>query len=1031
MKIQLFLADQEVELNDKVAFPLNKSFENLWNPTDIIVEYSKSIKIPATAANNRLMANAYRIDRQFVVNENNTNIGLYLDPLKRIPMKLVYNGTILLDGYAKYQSATSNSKETYYTFNLHGVLGDIFQSLLDCVVDSTKLTDEQKAEADGGAKYVISSTWDSQLINKEFVKASWNDKLTSIATSATNPHRHIGMAPAYRGLYSDFESNSILGLDYDPMSIDLSKYEVSSVEDGLKKHWFNVLTHLNGYTEEKANARVDALDFNMILPNGLNEHNMRQFRSYEQKPYIYFYSLMNMYQKKCKELTGYEIKLDSSWFNINNPYWTRLCYMFDYLSVKGATTDSSLPFTGYSEKLCDTEYFTSEAKYNITDTAVLSKGDITIDSFTLGMQVKATPAWNVANPNSVVINMPYKAHIKMDVIVETGGTKQHNYFWGGVGDPTTGSGPNSGYLDKWTDDEYIYMATKTEYDSKNNKLVWNGYLTVPSFKITHKAGDSISITYDVQYITGTYAGNSRYKWTYSYTNTDGGTSGPTGIPYMGDIGKNEWLTVVNNEDYKFIFPNVTYNSNWRTSTTCDLKNLYTKDESLFNVILQYTKMFGLIWKPDYQNKTIDLMTRKSYFKDYEVVDWTDKVDKSKGLTIEPVSFNSKYVIFNYEDVEGYRYSGYKNKYGVDYGEKKLTTKYNFDTKEDKLFSQKIHPSSISCKSYSTIQDLWSWDTLATLANRESDVNMIDCEDDAQTSSITLNNWYFRNENVGTDYPHRISDASEREINDGKYYWLDNNFGIRLGCITETYALPQFSPVFPASVGNPTIGCLFNCPNDDYTKDFQISSAQGSYIYDVCWGKYINERYNANNKKVTCYVKLSPVEYEQFNFKTFVTVDNQLFVVNKIQDYDVNNVVTKVELIQVSDINGYTAQNIEFKEVIYYGDEINISPSVSTVDNTSYVGYGGIKVRCYPRLDGVADITITKISGNVNSNLVAYDWQSADDDIEEDDPLTPVNAGDGTLIFRWSAPSFNASEEWRIKITAFGESRYIPVYISYN
>ena len=1027
MKIQLFLADKEVELNDKVAFPLNKSFENLWNPTDIIVEYSKSIKIPATAANNRLMANAYRIDRQFVVNENNTNIGLYLDPLKRIPMKLVYNGTILLDGYAKYQSATSNSKETYYTFNLHGVLGDIFQSLLDCVVDSTKLTDEQKAEADGGAKYVISSTWDSQLINKDFIKASWDDKLTSIATSATNPHRHIGMAPAYRGYYTDFESNSVYALNGAFLS-DVANG--TSVEEQLKHQWKANLKSKKGYTEEEAQARVDSLDFNMILPNGLNEHNMRQFRSYEQKPYIYFYSLMNLYQKKCKELTGYEIKLDSSWFNINNPYWTRLCYMFDYLSVKGATIDSSLPFTGYSEKLCDTEYFTSEAKYNITDTAVLSKGDITIDSFTLGMQVKAKPAWNVADPNSVVINMPYKSHIKIDVIVETGGTKQHNYFWGGVGDPTTSSGPNSGYSDKWTDDEYIYMATKTEYDSKNDKLIWNGYLTVPSFKITHKAGDSISITYDVQYITGTYAGNSRYKWTYSYTNIDGGTSGPTGIPYMGDIGKNEWLTVVNNEDYKFIFPNVTYSSNWRTSTTCDLKNLYTKDEPLFNVILQYTKMFGLIWKPDYQNKTIDLMTRKSYFKDYEVVDWTDKVDKSKGLTIEPVSFNSKYVIFNYEDVEGYRYSGYKNKYGVDYGEKKLTTKYNFDTKEDKLFSQKIHPSSISCKSFPTVSDLREWDTISTLPSTESEINFIDCENDDQTASISINNWYFRDVNFGSNTWYLISDVSERELAEGKYYWY-SNIMLPDAIRALTQVLPQFSPVFPASAGNPTIGCLFNCPNDDYTKDFQISSAQGNYIYDVCWEKYINERYNANNKKVTCYVRLSPTEYEQFNFKTFVTVDNQLFVVNKIQDYDVNNVVTKVELIQVSDINGYTAQNIEFKEVIYYGDEINISPSVSTIDNNSYVGYGGIKVRCYPRLDGVADIAITKISGNENSELVAYDWQADDEDIEENDPLTPVNAGDGTLIFRWSAPSFNASEEWRVKITAFGESRYIPVYISYN
>jgi hypothetical protein len=85
--IQLFLENQEVELTDKVSFPLNKSFENLWNPTDIIVEYSKSINIPASKFNNQIMANAYRLDRQFNGADSATNIGMYLNPLKRIPMK--------------------------------------------------------------------------------------------------------------------------------------------------------------------------------------------------------------------------------------------------------------------------------------------------------------------------------------------------------------------------------------------------------------------------------------------------------------------------------------------------------------------------------------------------------------------------------------------------------------------------------------------------------------------------------------------------------------------------------------------------------------------------------------------------------------------------------------------------------------------------------------------------------------------------------------------------------------------------------
>jgi hypothetical protein len=401
------------------------------------------------------------------------------------------------------------------------------------------------------------------------------------------------------------------------------------------------------------------------------------------------------------------------------------------------------------------------------------------------------------------------------------------------------------------------------------------------------------------------------------------------------------------------------------------------------------------------------------------------------MTIEPVSFNSKYVTFNYEDTEGYRYSGYKKKYGVDYGEKKLATKYNFDTKETKLFAQKIYPSSISCKSYSTIQDLWNWDTLTKLQNRQSDTNMIDCESDDEQNSISLNNWYFRLDNIGTDYPHRISDASEREISDGKYYWLDNGFGIRLGCITETYVLPQFSPVMRSSAVNKLIGCLFNCPNEDYTNDFQIGNAKGNYIYDNCWKEFVNEQYNANNKKVTAYVRLTPTEYEQFNFKTFVVLDNQLFLVNKIFDYSVNNLTTKVELIQVSDINGYINQKVEFSPVIYDDDtELYISPSVSTIDSNSYVGYGYLKMSCYPDILTVGDFKIRRTSEQtMTSNLAADDWQ-ADIADDERDPLHQISAGSGVLVFRWTGMNAE-NEDWEVEITAYGEKKIITIHIIFD
>lgn len=1009
LNIQLFLEGQEVELNKNVSFPLNKSFENLLNPTDIIVEYSKSVNIPATKSNNRLMANAYRIDRQFVINEDNPNIGMFLDPLKRIPMKLIYNGNILLDGYAKYTSATVNSKETYYTFNLYGALGDVFQSLMDCVVDENKLTDEQRAESDGGRKYVISCPWERYLIDRNFVKNSWDYDTPSL-DAYINPLDFIGMAPAYRGLYEDFESTSVWGLDY--RVLDGLPTETKSVEDSLKREWVNTLIN-GGYTPDEAQARVDALDYNIILPNGLSEHNMRQFRSYEQKPYIYIHGLMSLFRRKCEDLTGYRINLDNTWFNANNPYYTRLCYMLDYLSVRGNTLQSSLPFTGYSEQMFKEKYCNASATYEITDSSVLSKGNLTIDPYTLGLRIRRDIPSTCVNQGEVKIQMKHRSCVVIDMEITTGGTTTHKYFWGGTGTPSTTAnvGPETGSPSKYPDDEYIYMTEDTEWDRTNNQWVYTAGLTTKSFEIPHTPGDSISITYKVQFIR-TYVAGDYYGWSCLYKSTDGKEYSAS-IP-DGEWGTDEWLNVVQNPNFKFLIPNVTYNANWRTTTTCELKNLYAKDEPLFKIILQYTKMFGLIWKPDYNKKTIDIMTRSTYFRGYDVVDWTDKVDKGKGMTIEPVSFSSKYVTFNYNDVEGYRYSGYRSKYGVDYGEKKLKTKYNFDTKEENLFKEKIGPSSVSCKSFPYVEDLKYWTTLSKLPTTPSPINYIDCENEDQTSSISLNNWYFRLPNKTVSDKYYISDVSDKELELGKYFWVVNELLSTYGCGNSTYELPQFSPVYKSENHGLSLGCLFNCPNEDYTEDKGISAAKGNYIYDICWSDYINERYNANNKKLTCYIKLTPVDFEKFNFKTFIVIDNQLFVMNRVVDFDVNGSLTKCELIQVSDIGGYINQRIEFPAVRYSVEEIHME-SVTQGDWAS--GSYNFEVQCWPALNDCATISAVPIRvGSSESHIME---------------IEPEYYGDYTTNVHFSYESDGVyTEEWELHIDFDnGDKKIIPIYIN--
>jgi len=934
---------------------------------------------------------------------------MFLDPLKRIPMKLIYNGNILLDGYAKYTSVTVNSKETYYTFNLYGALGNVFQTLMDCVVDENKLTDEQRAESDGGRKYVIDCPWERYLIDRNFVKNSWDTDNPNLQLT-NNPYDYIGFAPAYRGLYENFESTSALGLTWNGGFLG-KPMETTSIENDLKSQWkinLSKITKEDGsrmYSDAYIDDRVESIDFNMILPIGINEHIMRQFRSYEQKPYIYINALFEIFRNKCKFLTDYDIRLDSSWFNMHNPYWTRLCYMLDYLSVRGNTLQSTLPFTGYVKKTWQSRNKCT-ATYNITDTEVLSKEKINLEPFTLCTEIKYAYEQTT---KPVSIKFGQNSEYLVDVIVTSNGTTTTHKFWGATRDPSTvgeneaKNDPGSGYKDA----PFILLNSEARYDNNEGKIVGKTYFTVPAIEIEHTPNTNLSITYQVVLKDDRPA---EFLGPFGWT-----------VYVDGKQVKYDLLIEAGNDDYTMVFPNTVYKLNWRTSTTCELKNLYAKDEPLFKVILQYTKMFGLIWKPDYNKKTIDIMTRKTYFKGYDVVDWSGKVDKSKDMIIEPVSFSSKYVTFNYDDVDGYRYSGYRNKYGVDYGEKKLKTKYNFDTKEEKLFKEKIGPSSVSCKSFYDIDTLWDWDTVSKLQSTPSEVNFIDCENEDESSAVSLNNWYFRVDNFTPTKEYYITDVSSPELSDDRYYWLGNEMLQFYGCYLTTQVIPRFTPVFPISDGGSAVGCIFNCPNEDYTNDKKITEAKGNYIYDICWSDYINERYNANNKKVTCYVKISPIEFEQFNFKTFVTIDNQLFVVNKIVDYDVNANTTKCELIQVSNPSGYTSQKVEFQPYKILQQELYIYPYKQA--NNMYYGSTSLDIEGYPYVSDEDDFDVKIVPVSTNGHSTCF-TEGYEQDISSTGK--PILATD--IIYESSVIS---SEKYEAHVTFGGVEHIIPIYILEN
>lgn len=102
-------------------------------------------------------------------------------------------------------------------------------------------------------------------------------------------------------------------------------------------------------------------------------------------------------------------------------------------------------------------------------------------------------------------------------------------------------------------------------------------------------------------------------------------------------------------------------------------------------------------------------------------------------------------------------------------------------------------------------------------------------------------------------------------------------------------------------------CVLNIPKENYTYLKNYSGKNS--IYTNFWKSYIDERYNIQNKLITCYIRFTPDMWNNFDYKNFVKIDNQICFVNKIYDYDITNSdTTKVDLITIQDILGYTSTN---------------------------------------------------------------------------------------------------------------------------
>ena len=903
--IRLFLNNKEVELDKSVTFAINKQFEDISSPTDIKNDWSKTVEIPFTQSNNKLFGELFNVDR-LIVEGDSTLMGIYFDPYKKVDFRLQWGSAIIMQGYAKNIDVVKSANgEGHYNITLNGELGKVFQEMNKITFDVT--TDDKKYLIDG-SKYVNS------IIDKDLIHLLWNnepDLVNLELTETTDPNYRVQD-------YIGFIPNNSYDDDFDYKTFQLEDSEQS-------KKFAQELDDKSNAVYNQNYEYVTGIAADTVIGEGLLPREIGEYRSYLQIPYIYFNKLFQIFSKKTEELTGYEVEMDSDWFNNVNPYWSKMVYILKKFDQK-EVYDS---YDGVTNQI-NTSTFTLNNENGILqqpNTYIPSSFTPNFTTFTNEIIEKVRQDYIDGKVDSVIINEQYiplrltltnpfnkdnnEVGTESDNIILNNTTHFYVVFrvLNQNGEPV-GYSKNvivsEDFIDTITENDWNIIRVG-DIPNKGGR-VWsidiNAKLTL--FIDRSEVGDDFTIEVSTHF-------NNLIVY-YFFLNEEDTYLNNRIVPQKIDIelldGAN--FNISTNNTYK------------RSGANFNLNDLWNNEFNIFNEVINYCKQYRIGVFCDDINKKLIYKPISSYFSNYSILDWTDKLDMSKEYHIQPITFDNKYLLFNYEKYNTELNNEYNKNFGRNFGEYRLTTDYEFNINEKELFkySKVTIPSTDMCLSWENLYDnyrvIYTLPAEITAYNKDKDEKNIDV-----FGCMLFYKGIGEFDTTSAMRPVFITDDTKlQSLNQVFFYTQKGQEG--------RYIRSEYYPVLDIVDGHNL--CTFAIPSANYTY-VKNSYDNKNGIYKNFWENYLNERYNKQNKIVTCYLRLTPYDIANFQYNHFVKIENQLYMVNKIYDYSIDeNIPTKVDLITIQNIKGYTDTNFilfniyndRYQKWNYYTDNITLT-----------------------------------------------------------------------------------------------------------
>lgn len=285
------------------------------------------------------------------------------------------------------------------------------------------------------------------------------------------------------------------------------------------------------------------------------------------------------------------------------------------------------------------------------------------------------------------------------------------------------------------------------------------------------------------------------------------------------------------------------------------KNVLQKD-----FLSSIVKLFNLYVYEDKNEK------RKLYLEPYVdfydlnvsgVIDWTNKIDRSKAIRIKPMSeLNSRYYDFKFKQDSDYYNELYRSRYNHVYGNYLYDSQYEFANEKQ------------------SIDLIFSPTVLVGYASTDKVVSVM----------------YKKNAGVEEKTDTNIRIIQTKKITGVTSWSIMDGATVLVSTTNYGYGGHYDDPDAPAN------DIHFGVPAELFFT--LLSGAVNVTQFNVYWSGYMAEITDKDSKLMLATIKLSPADIYNFDFSQLIYVDGTYWVVNKIEDYNTSESdICKIELLK--------------------------------------------------------------------------------------------------------------------------------------